>query len=97
MPVEAFCTGITTVDDIRNILNTYNPKVVKCDIEHYERVFLDLTDEEFSSIDFYALETHSDALYDAFVERFNNLGYEVVACVELVHAPPMKALFAEKK
>jgi predicted RNA methylase len=97
MPVEAFCAGITTVDDIRNILNTYNPKVVKCDIEHYERVFLDLTDEEFLSIDFYALETHSDALYDAFIERFNNLGYEVVACVELVHAPPMKALFAEKK
>jgi hypothetical protein len=76
---------------------TYQPKVVKCDIEGYERVFLELNDEEFTSIDFYALETHNDELYNAFMDKFNTLGYEIIATVDLVHAPPMKVLFAEKK
>jgi hypothetical protein len=76
---------------------THQPKVVKCDIEGYERVFLELSDEEFTSIDFYALETHSDELYNAFIDKFNALGYEIIATVDLIHARPMKALFAEKK
>ena len=97
MPVTAVNASIKSVESIRDILNTYKPKVVKCDIEGYEALFLELTDEEFTSIDFYALETHSDDLYNAFVNKFNTLGYEIIATVDLVHAPPMKALFAEKK
>lgn len=88
---------ISTVADIRSIMKKYEPKAVKCDIEGAERVFLELTNEEFCSIDHYALETHSMELYDAFVQRFNALNYEIVAVIDLVHAPPMKAIFAEKK
>lgn len=94
--ITAYHKGIEKVDDLREILQLHNPKVVKCDIEGYESTFLELTDEEFSSIDQYALETHSDDLYNRFTERFKSLGYEIIATVELTHAPPMKALFAKK-
>lgn len=94
--ITAYHKGIMGVNDLREILQTHYPKVIKCDIEGYESAFLELTDEEFLSIDYYALETHSDELYDKFVERFTLLGYEIVATVELTHAPPMKALFAKK-
>lgn len=94
--IKAYQKSINTVDDVRSILQAHQPKVIKCDIEGFESAFLDLTDEEFTSVDYYALETHSDKLHDAFVAKFNNLGYTIVATVELVHAPPMKALFAKK-
>lgn len=97
IPVTAIHASIDSVQTIRDIMATYQPKVIKCDIEGYERVFLELSDEEFTSIDFYALETHSDELYNAFIDKFNTLGYEIIAIVDLVHAPPMKALFAERK
>lgn len=95
--ITAYEKSINTVDDIREILKSHNPKVVKCDIEHYEAAFLGLTDEEFSSIDFYAIETHSDQLYNSFIEKFSLLNYELIAIVDLVHARPMKAIFARKK
>jgi hypothetical protein len=97
MAVFPECMAVRTVEDIRSIMKKYAPKAIKCDIEGAEQVFLELSDEEFCSIDHYALETHSTAIYDAFVQRFNDLNYEIIAVIDLVHAPPMKAIFAEKK
>jgi hypothetical protein len=94
--ITAYCRSISTVDDIREILNLHQPKLIKCDIEGYESVFLDLTDDEFTSVDFYALETHSDQLYEQFFNRFTQLGYEIIASIQLLHAPPMRVLFAKK-
>lgn len=94
--ITAYHKAIMTVEDLRAILEAHKPSVVKCDIEGYESTFLQLTDEEFSSIDFYALETHSDELYNNFISKFTLLNYTVIACVDLIHARPMKALFAKK-
>lgn len=94
--IKAYEKNISTVEDIREILRLHNPKVIKSDIEHYESTILELTDEEFTSVDFYAVETHSDHLFDMFTNKFNSLNYEVVAVVDLVHARPMKAIFAKK-
>lgn len=96
MNVTAIHKHITNVEDIRHMLREYQPTVVKCDIEGAESVFLELTDEEFTQIKMYALETHSDHLYELFVNQFNRLGYTIIATINLVHAPPMKALFAKK-
>ena len=87
---------INSADDIREIYNAYKPTVVKCDIEFHEKFFEEISDEMFSSVKFYALETHTDHLYNSFANRFNRLGYNIIASINLVHAPPMKALFAEK-
>jgi len=95
-PVTAIHRKIDTVDTLREILNTHNPKVVKCDIEGAEVTFLELTDEEFSRIEFYALETHSNELYDSFMNKFKTLQYEIIAVLDLTHAKPMKAIFAKK-
>ena len=96
MNVTAYCKAINTVDDVREILTTLKPKSIKIDIEGYEQAFLQLTDEEFCSIDFYAVETHSDALSEQFSQKFEKLNYEVVAIIDLIHARPMKAFFAKK-
>lgn len=95
--VVALNKNINSVSTLRDVLNEYQPKVVKCDIEGYESTFLELTDEEFCKIEMYGLETHSDHLYNLFVEKFQKLGYDIIATINLVHAPPMKAIFAVKK
>jgi hypothetical protein len=93
--ITAYTKNINCIESIREILTAHKPTVVKSDIEHAERFFLDLTDEEFSSIKFFAIETHSDKLYNSFVDRFNKLNYAIVATIILTHAPPMRAIFAK--
>lgn len=88
--------GIYTVEDAREIWNTYKPKVVKCDIEGYESAILDLTDEEFSTVDLWALETHSNELEDRFKARFRQCGYELFGYIYLTHATHVRVLFAKK-
>jgi hypothetical protein len=88
--------GIYSVEDAREIWNTYKPKVVKCDIESYESNILELTDEEFSSVDLWAIETHSDYLEHAYKMRFEKCGYELFGYIYLTHAPHVKVLFAKK-
>jgi len=96
MNVTAIHKCINNADDIVEIYNKYNPTVVKCDIESNEKFFMEINDEIFSSVKFYAIETHTNDLYNIFIDRFNNLGYNIIASINLVHAPPMKAIFAEK-
>lgn len=95
-PIFPICKAISSTGDVREILNNYNPSVVKCDIETHEVGFLNLTDAEFRRIDFYALETHGDDIHAAFLSKFKTLNYDIVAVINLVHANPMKAIFAKK-
>lgn len=95
--LQAFHGHIDSVDKIRQIYKKCNPDVIKCDIEHNETFILELTDSEFSIVQFYAIETHSDDLYNRFIERFSKLGYAIVALIDLVHARPMKVIFAKKQ
>lgn len=94
--VTAICLNIDSVNIIREIYNTHKPDTIKCDIEHNEKFLLELTDEEFSSIQQYAIETHSDQLFDSFVQKFTSLNYKITAIIDLIHARPMKVIFAER-
>lgn len=96
MNVTMIKKSISSVDDIREILNFCNPDFVKCDIEGQEIVLLDLTDEEFSKVKFYAIETHSYELSSMFSKRFTDLDYTILAVIDLTHAHPMKVFFAKK-
>lgn len=98
LPITANPLHITSVADIRSLLATHNPTVIKCDIEGAESTFLDLSDEEFRQIEFYALETHSDELFDLFTDKFTTLNYNILAVIDLVHAKPTvcKVIFAER-
>jgi hypothetical protein len=95
MPVFPYTVMFHTVDQLREVLTKHSPTVVKCDIEGAERLFLQLSDEEFTRVKFYAVEVHSVELLRAFTEKFTSLGYNIIANIALVHAPPMVAIFAE--
>lgn len=94
--IEAITLSIDSLDKIRHIYSIYKPTVIKCDIEFNEHLILGLTDIEFCSIKFYAIETHSNDLYDSFLNRFKEFNYEITGLIDLVHAPPMKVIFAKK-
>jgi SAM-dependent methyltransferase len=94
--IEPICMDIDSIEKIKQIYNNFSPNVIKCDIEHNEKFLLELSDKEFSSVDFYAIETHSDELYNAFLQRFDNLNYKIVGLLDLIHASPMKVIFAKK-
>lgn len=88
---------LSNLEVFKEIYSEYQPKAIKCDIEHNEQFLLQLSDEEFSSVEHYAVETHSDELQRLFIEKFENLGYEITAVIHLIHANPMKVIFANKK
>ena len=96
LPITTMEKGIYTVEDAREIWNTYKPKIVKCDIESYESSILELTDEEFSTVDLWAVETHSDPLEEGFKEKFERCGYELFGYIHLTHASYVRVLFARK-
>jgi hypothetical protein len=94
--IKAYQKVIAEPQDILEIINTHNPSVIKCDIEGYESVLLQLSDEDFSKVSFYAIETHSNELFNSFLNKFNSLPYTITAIIDLLHAPPMKVIFAKK-
>lgn len=95
MNVKTICSEINSTSFIRELLSVYKPDVIKCDIEGGEVFLLDLSDSEFETVNFYAIETHSDYLFDRFFNRFCELGYNITAAINLVHASPCKVLFAK--
>lgn len=96
-PITTILQGIHNVEDVRNIWNIYKPVIVKCDIEGAESNILELSDEEFSTIELWAIETHSDELEQAFKDKFERCGYELFGYINLTHATHVRVLFARKK
>jgi hypothetical protein len=94
--IEPICMNIDSTKKIKQIYKDFSPNVIKCDIENNEEFLLELTDEEFKSVDFYAIETHTEDLYQIFLKKFNSLNYKIVGLLDLIHAPPMKVIFAKK-
>lgn len=86
---------ISSAEEVSELYSTYQPSVVKCDIEHAELNLLNLSDDDFCKISMYAIETHSADLHRSFIEKFNTLGYEITAVLTLTHAP-VKVIFAKR-
>lgn len=97
MQVEPINLNINSVEHIREIYNKCNPTVIKSDIETYEKYFLDLNDDEFRSIKFYAIETHTVELLNQFINKFNELNYEIIAELNYHISENVNVLFAKRK
>ena len=82
---------------IQRIYLDFNPTVVKCDIEKNEMHLLNINEDLFKTVRSYAIETHRNWIFDAFMSEFPKRGYEITAIINLTHAYPMKVIFAEKK
>ncbi len=89
--------SITSVADIKDLYSTYKPNCVKCDIETNEKFLLELTKEEFCSIEEYYIETHGSDLYHKFLKIFSEYDYYITEQIELTHTKNYcKVLFAKK-
>jgi hypothetical protein len=83
-------------DAMLNIISDLEPDIVKCDIEKYEINLLYIPTLIFRTVRLYAIETHRNWIYNVFMSEFPNRGYEIKAVINLIHAKPMKVIFAER-
>lgn len=89
--------GISSSEDVLELIKSYNVDIVKCDIEGSEIHLLNIPDEIFSSISQYYIETHGDELYRATEEKLLKCGYDVYNRIDLTHTNGnCKVLFAKK-
>jgi hypothetical protein len=89
---------INTPDDIRNLLTTYNPTAIKCDIEEYETNFYDITKEEMANVVELALEYHNLEILKKITQKIEEWGFQIhtEAKFGFVEAPQMGVLFCSK-
>jgi SAM-dependent methyltransferase len=78
---------ITSVEQVRELLNKYSITALKSDIEGGEIVLLDLTKEDLSKVTELAVEFHSIKLKQAFIEKIKDLGFILKADAKFVCAP----------
>jgi hypothetical protein len=97
MNVVAINQGIHSVDDIRNILQKFKPKTIKCDIEGGEIHLINLADEIFKMVDEYYIETHNQELYLQCINKLLNCNYTIVEQIDLIHTNgACKVIFGKK-
>lgn len=70
--------------------------IVKCDIEGAEIHLLNISDDIFSNVEQYYIETHDDNLYNMTVDKLVRCGYEIYNKIDLTHAPGCLVIFAKK-
>jgi|688.fasta_scaffold481453_1 hypothetical protein len=95
--LEFILQPINSTNDIINLYNTYKPNCVKCDIETNEKFLLELTEDQFCSIDEYYIETHGLDLYLKILSVLGKYGYIVNNQIDLTHTKGYcKVIFAKK-
>lgn len=95
---ESICMRIRTPDDIESLLTKYQPTFVKCDIEKSEAHLCLVPNNVFRIPEVYAIETHSERLYDACWIKLIKNDYSVKSVVSLEHTPEKcKVIIAEKE
>ncbi|CAB4142942.1 hypothetical protein UFOVP450_46 [uncultured Caudovirales phage] len=89
---------INNADDIRELLQKYNPSVIKCDIEEYETAFYDITAEELSNVTDIAIEYHNINILVNITQKLIEWGFTINARANFafVSAPQMGVLFCSK-
>jgi hypothetical protein len=89
---------INSVESFENIILTYKPDCVKCDIEGAETYLFDLHNNIFSLVKEYYIETHGNELYEKCINKLNESDYEIFNQIDLTHTGGFcKVIFARKK
>jgi hypothetical protein len=70
---------ISSPEQIKYLINEYNINCIKCDIEGSEIQFFPFTKDDFSHIDMFAVEYHTDAIKDIFYEKLPQWGFNITA------------------
>lgn len=72
---ELFVENITSSKQILDLIRKYNPDVIKCDIETYEKCFEDITKEDMSSVVELAIEYHDLELKNLCTRKIKEWGF----------------------
>lgn len=87
--------SISSPEQLKSLIKEHNIDMIKSDIEGYEINFLSFTKEDLSDIQSFAVEYHSHAIKDMFVNKLEEWGFKIVVHGEL-WVDGMGVLFAEK-
>ena len=74
VPIEL---TINSKEDIKRLISTYSPDIVKVDIEGAERLFIDFSGDCLNMVDEWLIETHEPSLSERLVEKFSVSGFSV--------------------
>lgn len=89
---------INSSEDIRKLIQEYNPTSIKCDIEEYEVNFYDITKEEMKNVTDIAIEYHNYDILEKITKKITEWGFTINAEGKFgfVDAPQMGVLFGSK-
>lgn len=92
------CMKIQSKEDIINLINQYNPTVLKCDIEGFETNFYDITKEEMSNIKEIGMEYHDLDILEKISNKLIEWGFNIhtKSRFAFVDAPQMGVLFCNR-
>lgn len=68
---------IKTIEDVLNLVREYNINVIKSDIKGDERLFLDMPDDKFKTIDEYMIEVHNQELFFSMLNKLEKCSYTI--------------------
>lgn len=74
VPIELM---INSKEDIKRLIHTYSPDIVKVDIEGAERLFIDFSRDCLNMVDEWLIETHDPSLSIQLIEKFTFSGFVV--------------------
>jgi hypothetical protein len=89
---------IDSPESIKELIETYNPSVIKCDIEGHETNFYPLTKEDMKNVVELGLEYHSLDILEKITNKIQEWGFTIhtEAKFGFVSAPHMGVLFCSK-
>lgn len=82
--------GVSDSGSLEEILAGHNFDIAKIDCEGCEELLIDVSDEVFSRVKEYVIETHSDDIYDQIARKLAKNSYEIIreqgSGVKVIHA-----------
>lgn len=87
---------IDSPEEIEALIKRFEPEVIKCDIEGGEMHLFALSEGAFNSVEQYAVEVHTEEIFEAAWVVFRSRGYKVKTVVDLLHAAPCKVIHAHR-
>jgi len=88
---------ISSVNQVKDLINEYSITALKCDIEGAEIILLDLTKEDLSTVTELAMEFHSEELKQAYLNKVVEWGFDIKVKANFARTPDyMGVLFCSK-
>ena len=88
---------ISSVEQVKDLINEYSITALKCDIEGAESILLDLTKEDLNNITELAMEFHSEELKQSYLNKVIEWGFDIKVKANFARTPDyMGVLFCSK-